>query len=264
MIVIIMAGGIGKRMESDLPKVLHMVTHPDNKDIKLPMLIHVIITSIKLNPSKIFVIVGKFKTLISETIDLYVKQGFISNPELIEFVDQETPLGTAHAIKCVLEHLNPMYLDQNALILSGDVPLISIQTLYEMMNENNQNPKLLITELDEPFGCGRILLNDKGNIVGIREEKDCGDDEKKIQLVNCGIYKIGVSELNEFIPLISNNNKSQEYYLTDIIDLMVKSNILIQTQILNKFSQWEIKNVNTKKDLEELNNFVLNELNCSS
>lgn len=251
-----MAGGIGKRMESDLPKVLHNVLHPDNKNMKLPMIIHVIMTSLKLNPSKIFVVVGKFKTLISNTINQYVLDGLILNPDQIEYVNQETPQGTAHAIKCVLETLDPIYMDQFALVLSGDVPLISLQTLGSMINESSLNPKLLITELDEPFGCGRILLNNKGNIIGIREEKDCDDIEKKIQLVNCGIYKIRVSDLSKYIPLISNNNKSQEYYLTDIVDLMVSSDIPIDAHILNKQSQWEIKNVNTKKDLEDLNNFV--------
>jgi UDP-N-acetylglucosamine diphosphorylase/glucosamine-1-phosphate N-acetyltransferase len=247
MIVIIMAGGLGKRMESDLPKVLHQVVEPSNINTKYPMLIHVINTSIKLNPTKIFVVVGKYKNIIEETINKYM-----GSNNLIEYVIQEPALGTAHAIRCSLSSISN-YCGEKALILSGDVPLISINTLKGL--DGNKN-KLLITELENPYGCGRILLNSENKIIGIKEEKDCEGDEKKIKLVNCGIYCINVKHLIELIPQINNNNKSQEYYLTDIIDLMVKNNIDIETYELEKTSQWEIKNVNTKKDLEELNDYI--------
>ena len=253
MIVIIMAGGMGKRMESDLPKVLHPLTHPLNHDIEYPMLIHVIMTSINLNPSKIFIIVGGFREIISNQINQYVSEGLIQKSELIEYVDQEIAMGTGHAIKCCLDQISS-YRNDRVLILSGDVPLITSSTLNNLLVGNTN--KLLITELSIPFGCGRILLNIDGKIIGIREEKDCCDDEKNINLVNCGIYQVAVKDLINLIPQISNNNKSQEYYLTDIVDLMIRNNIELETCNLDKKSQWEIKNVNTKKDLEELNNFV--------
>jgi bifunctional N-acetylglucosamine-1-phosphate-uridyltransferase/glucosamine-1-phosphate-acetyltransferase GlmU-like protein len=253
MIVIIMAGGLGKRMESNLPKVLHKVSHPINHQIQYPMLIHVILTSIKLKPKKIFIIVGKFRETISNEIYKYIFDGTITDFELIEYVEQEVPSGTGHAIKCTLEQIKK-YSDEKALILSGDVPLISSHTLENLI-EGNTN-KLLITELSNPFGCGRILVDSNNKIIGIREEKDCTEEEKYIRFVNCGIYQILVRDLLNLIPQISNNNKSQEYYLTDIVDLMIKNNIPIETHILNLASQWEIKNVNTKKDLEELNNFI--------
>jgi bifunctional N-acetylglucosamine-1-phosphate-uridyltransferase/glucosamine-1-phosphate-acetyltransferase GlmU-like protein len=257
MIVIIMAAGMGKRMESNLPKVLHKVTHPLNHNIEYPMLIHVIMTSMNLNPNKIFIIVGKFREIISNEINKYESQGLIPKSELIEYIDQEIALGTGHAIKCSLDQISS-YHNEKALILSGDVPLITIDTLDNLLFGNTN--KILITELSNPFGCGRILFDTSGRIIGIREEKDCNDDEKNINLVNCGIYQIMVKDLVNLIPQISNNNKSQEYYLTDIVDLMIKNNIELQTCILDKKSQWEIKNVNTKKDLEELNNFVKNNL----
>lgn len=252
-----MAGGLGKRMESDLPKVLHKVSFPSNHNIEYPMLIHVIMTATSLNPKKIFIIVGKFRSIISETINQYISQGLILNADSIEYVDQVVPLGTADAIKCCLNQISS-YSNDKALILSGDVPLITKQTLENLLKGNNN--KLLITELLNPYGCGRILLNNLGNIIGIREEKDCNNEEKNIKLVNCGIYQISVKDLINLIPIISNNNKSQEYYLTDIVDLMITNNILLDTNILDVNSQWEIKNVNTKKDLEELNNFVKTKL----
>lgn len=247
MIVIIMAGGLGKRMESDLPKVLHQVMEPSNINIKYPMLVHVLNTSIKLNPTKIFVIVGKYKNIIEETINKYIK-----TDNLIEYVIQEPALGTAHAIKCSLPQISK-FMDEKAIILSGDVPLISIDTLRGLDGETN---KLLITELENPYGCGRILFDNTNKIIGIREEKDCNDEERKINFVNCGIYQIAVKDLVDLIPLIGNENKSNEYYLTDIIYLMIQKSIPIDTHQLEKYSQWEIKNVNTKKDLEYLNEYI--------
>ena len=249
MIVIIMAGGLGKRMESSLPKVLHHVTCPVDITKSYPMIIHIINTSIEVGAKKIFVIVGKYKNIIKKTIEEY-----INNNNLIEYIDQEPALGTGHAIKCALPSILK-YSNERALILSGDVPLISLSTLKRLDCDIN---KLLITELSNPYGCGRILFNkfDSNRIIGIREEKDCNEDEKKIQFVNCGIYQINVIDLINLIPLINNNNKSNEYYLTDIIGLMIKYSIPIETCVLEKNNQHEIKNVNTKNDLEELNDYI--------
>lgn len=246
MIIIIMAGGLGKRMDSNIPKVLHEVVLPNNTKIKYPMLIHVILTAIKLNPKKIFIIVGKFKEIISQTISNY-----ISNQDLIEYVEQTEALGTGHAIKCCLPFISN-FIEDTAIILSGDVPLISPKTLANLIGQTN---KILITKLIDPTGCGRIIFSDK-QILKIVEQKDCSDSEKLIQYVNCGIYQIKVKDLNNLIPLITNNNKSNEYYLTDIIDLMIQNNIPINTWELADSNQYEIKNVNTKIDLEELNNFI--------
>lgn len=99
----------------------------------------------------------------------------------------------------------------------------------------------------DPFGCGRILFNVDGKIIGIKEEKDCNEDEKKIKFVNCGIYQICVKDLINLIPLIDNKNKSNEFYLTDIIGLMISNSICIDTFILKNEFHHEIKNVNTKK-----------------
>jgi bifunctional N-acetylglucosamine-1-phosphate-uridyltransferase/glucosamine-1-phosphate-acetyltransferase GlmU-like protein len=272
MIVIIMAGGLGKRMESEIPKVLHQVICPNDITKSYPMIIHIINTSIRINVKKIFVIVGKYRDIIKKTIEEYFGLNnlmeytglnnlmeYIGLNDLIEYIDQEPALGTGHAIKCSLPLLLN-YSNEKALILSGDVPLISLSTLKGLEGEIN---KLLITELDEPFGCGRILFNEfnSNKIIGIKEEKDCNQEEKKIKLVNCGIYQIKVIDLINLIPLINNNNKSNEYYLTDIIGLMIEHSIHIETFVLEKNLQYEIKNVNTKKDLEELNNFIKNNAN---
>jgi bifunctional N-acetylglucosamine-1-phosphate-uridyltransferase/glucosamine-1-phosphate-acetyltransferase GlmU-like protein len=154
------------------------------------MLVHVIKTSLTLNPKKIFIIVGKFRNIITETINKFILSGLIINSELIKYIDQEDALGTGDAIKCTLPHILN-YKDDTALILSGDVPLISFDILNNMIGNNN---KLLITELEDPNGCGRIILDNNNNIIDIFEEKDCTQLEKKIKLVNCGIYQIFVKD----------------------------------------------------------------------
>jgi len=254
MIVLIMAGGLGKRMQSDLPKVLHKVNVPNSKDLYYPMIIHVIIKALTINPEKIFIIVGKYKDIIKETIDEYINLNIINNSPLIEYVLQEESLGTGHAIFCTLPYIKNYY-NTNAIILSGDVPLISNDTLQKL--NNSEENKLLITELDNPTGCGRIIMKKEDNsIINIIEEKDCNDLEKEIKLVNCGIYQIRVIDLFKFIPMIGNNNKSNEYYLTDIITLMINDNTSMEYYNLPKENQYEITNINTKADLERVNHQI--------
>ena len=251
MIVLIMAGGLGKRMESAVPKVLHPVYFPTNPEIQYPMIVHVILTAFKLNPSKIFIIVGKYKDIIKKTIDEYLFE-WKNN---IEYIIQENPNGTGNAILCSLPHIQTKYIHDNALILSGDVPLISTDTLRNMNGTQN---KILITNLHNPFGCGRIITNKAGDFVGIVEQNDCNREQLDITMVNCGIYNLLVKDLVEIIPLIENKNKSNEYYLTDMFHLMVERNKPISTYELNTFLQYQITNINTKKDLENVNEYVKN------
>ena len=257
-----MAGGLGKRMESDLPKVLHKVNGIFDQtqtlktqlicqsydELSKPMIVHVINTSLKLNPTKIFIVVGAYKNIIEQTINQYIKKN-----DLIEYVIQEQALGTGHAIKCCLDKLIN-YTNLSTIILSGDVPLISLDTIINLTNGSN---KLLVTKLSNPYGCGRIVLSDN-KLVKIVEEKDCDEEQKLINLVNCGIYQINSNVLLELIPKINSNNKAKEYYLTDIIDLMVQGGFTLDYYELDQSKQYEIKNINTKKDLEELNNLVFN------
>lgn len=255
MITIILAGGLGKRMESDLPKVLHKVNN-------LPMIIHVIKTSQSslLNSKKTIIIVGIYKDIIKNVIDFYIDSGFIKDN--IEYVIQPKPLGTGHAILCTLPCLNNENIlniqNNNILILSGDVPLISENTLFELCNGDNynNNNKILITELDNPYGCGRIIFDEYEYIKEIVEEKDCTSSQRDIKYVNCGIYCIKSQDLINFVPKIGNNNKSAEYYFTDIVKIMGIENKNIGYHILEKNKHFEIMNVNTKKDLEKINDII--------
>lgn len=195
-----------------------------------------------------YIIIGKYKNIIDDSI-----KKFLSKEEYykIDYVIQEEAHGTGHAIFCSLNTISN-HIEDKVIILSGDVPLISIETLKNLIDKNED--KMLITELEDPKACGRIIFNNnKTSIDEIIEEKECTFQQKKIGYVNCGIYQISVINLLKFVPLIKNENNAKEYYLTDIVRLMKQYNKQIGFYILKNDIQYEIKNVNTKDDLINLN-----------
>jgi len=237
LIVIIMAGGLGKRMNSTLPKVLHSISNE-------PMLVRVIKQALVLNPKKILIVVGKYKNIIESTIKEFVDLNNIS------FVNQPEALGTGHAIQCCIpELLN--YDNSNVLILSGDVPLLKSSTMLNLVSNFNK-VKLMTSIFDNPYGCGRIL--ETNNLFDrIIEEKDCTLEEKKINKINCGIYAFNSNILCKYLPLLNNNNSQGEYYLTDIVEIIKKNeNINIDMYEISKEKQIEIIGVNTAEQLVEL------------
>jgi bifunctional N-acetylglucosamine-1-phosphate-uridyltransferase/glucosamine-1-phosphate-acetyltransferase GlmU-like protein len=253
MYTIVLAGGLGKRMSSDIPKVLHKVNN-------IPMICLVIQEAFKLNATKVLVVVGKYKDIIKETI-----QSFFSNKEYnkITYIVQEEKsingttktMGTGDAVNCCIPYLQKIRNngDENVVILSGDVPLIKHTTIELLLSDKNS---LLTTFLRNPFGCGRIFVNNQNNIIKIVEEKDCSEEQRECKQVNCGIYNLNIDTLIECIPLITNNNKSQEYYLTDLVEIAGKKQIPIKSILLPVNNVSEILNVNTPQDLEIANTQV--------
>ena len=239
LVITIMAAGEGKRMKSVIPKVLHLCKG-------IPMLVNIINESLKVS-NKIVVITGKFDELIKLTVRKY-----INNTEYnkIFFVQQKNPCGTADAIKSSL-HIYEK--NEKVIILNGDMPLISSSIIERFYKETTQN-SLIVCNLENPFGYGRIICNKNNEIMKIVEEKDCSIEEKNIKMVNTGLYKFDAEILINFIPLIKNNNKQQEYYLTDIIELLKRENIMITTFLLQKEEQKYIKGVNTPEELLEAEN----------
>ena len=126
-VIIIMAGGLGKRMNSSIPKVLHII---NNK----PMIIHVVETALKLNPHKICIVVGKFFNEIQKTIELHLQSKIPDIHEKIEYVIQDKPLGTGHAVLSCKNNLESKINVKKIVVLSGDVPLITYNTLYKLIN----------------------------------------------------------------------------------------------------------------------------------
>ena len=250
--IIILAGGLGKRMNSDIPKVLHKV-------LGKPMLVHVIERAIRLNSFEntfsIYIVVGKYEEIIKKTLSEYV------NINDIVFGNQTPALGTGHAIQCVMPYLleNQKAVDykhHNVIILSGDVPLLRYSTLTNLYSNNS--PVLLMTSTtDDPTGYGRIVTNENGIFQKIVEEKDCNSDEKKINIVNAGVYSFNVDILCKYLPLLKNNNSQNEYYLTDLFEMIKNGEQLnIDMFHLPQNQNIELTGVNTKEQLEELNRLL--------
>jgi len=245
LISIILAGGLGKRMNSDLPKVLHVINGK-------PMICHVIDRALELNSKNILIVVGKYRKIIDETIAKYYEDS-IYNDYFI-FIDQPNPIGTGNALYCCIEWLNNniRHIDPRILILSGDVPLIKTDTLSDFINYKQFSNVLMTYELDEPIGYGRIIVDENtGYIQKIVEEKDCNREQKLIKSVNCGIYYTDYFTLFNTLPKLDNRNATGEYYLTDIINLSYNNNGFTP-YILPKEKHIEIVNINTKDDLDKI------------
>ena len=236
-VIIIMAGGLGKRMNSDLPKVLHKINGK-------PLLLNVVQEAMLLNPIKILIVVGKYKTIIETTLREYISL------DKIEFIIQHEALGTGHAIQCCRDKLLK-YNDANVAILSGDTPLLKSTTIRNIMQDFHK-VKIVTTIMNNPHGYGRIIETD-GVFNKIVEEKDCSLEEKLVKKVNCGVYAFESAVLCKYLPLLQNNNAQNEYYLTDIIELIKNGEqIKIDLYDIREDKQIEIMGVNTIEQLTAL------------
>lgn len=255
--VCIMAGGLGKRMKSSLPKVLHPVGD-------IPMVIRVIQEALPLDPVKILMIVGEYKKIIKETIDRFCSADVCAK---IEYIIQEVPLGTGHAMQCTVPYLKENMPDKEhswVLVLSGDVPLITSDTLKEFIGvdrfrlEMNPNDAVIMTQvLDNPFGRGRVFQTKTGEFEKIIEEKDCSNDEAEVKICNCGVYLFKADLMCKFLSLLNNNNKQGEYYLTDLPKIIKEAgNYLIKVWNLPKEREHEMMNINNPEELERANHFL--------
>ena len=239
--VIILAGGLGKRMNSNLPKVLHLLNDK-------PLLIYVIETALKINPEKILIVVGKYGELIKKTINKYITL------ENIVYINQEIPLGTGHAVLCCSNYLKD-YENSLITILSGDVPLISSNTIKNLIKEKKDSEGIiLINKMENPFGYGRIKCDNNNNFIKIIEHKDCLQEELDINMVNTGIYVFSCKTLLDNISKIGNNNSQNEFYLTDIFQFINSKKIKLY---LNE-NNFEIKGINTIEELNEMKNYLDN------
>ena len=244
LVAIIMAGGLGKRMNSDLPKVLHKIAG-------VPMICHILTKLTELSSVKpsVMIVVGKYRQIIEETINIFLQEKDLQFLiEKIQYIDQIEPMGTGHAIQCCRTELLK-YPNTNVLILSGDVPLISSQLIMKMVTNLNII-RITVTCLENSTGYGRILEKD-GKFDKIVEEKDCNAEQKTIKKVNCGLYTVDCNTLCRYLPYLKNNNSQNEYYLTDIIEI-IKCEARIDMVEISKESQHEIMGVNTLQQLEEL------------
>ena len=232
--VVILAAGMGKRMKSDLPKVLH--------ELQGRSLIRWVVEAAKeLNPSRIVVITGHGSERVMEDL----------KDEDVTFAEQKEQLGTAHAVMQASKQLDGF--EGGVMVLSGDVPMIKPGTLKELANvarEKKCAVAFLSTELEIPSGYGRVMRGPDGEVSAIIEERDATDDQKKICEINGGIYIFDKNFLFKTLPLVSADNSQKEYYLTDIVKMALGNGQKVSALKLNDPA--EISGINSRAELEKL------------
>ena len=229
---LILAAGQGKRIKSDLPKVLHKVCGKE-------MVNHVIDTLRKENIEDINVIIGKGADLVKEN----------TKSRNISYSLQEEQLGTGHAVKCAIDFLKGKR--GTVAIFNGDAPLITEETIEELFKthkENGNSATILTSILNDASGYGRIIR--KGNeVLKIVEHKDCNDEELKVKEINSGMYCFEIESLVECLGNLSNNNSQGEYYLTDVIGMLKEKNEKVGALVI---SYEETLGVNSRVQLAEV------------
>jgi bifunctional UDP-N-acetylglucosamine pyrophosphorylase/glucosamine-1-phosphate N-acetyltransferase len=230
MNVVILAAGQGKRMRSDLPKVLHRLGGR-------PLLAHVLETARELGAGKICVVYGHGGEAVRAALDA---------ADLV-WVRQEPQFGTGHA---VLQTLTFLDADVPTLVLYGDVPLIGAPTLTRLIEAAGSGLGVLTEDLDDPGGYGRILRDGDGNILRIVEERDASDEERAIGEINTGFIAAPTAALRRWLPVLGNDNAQGEYYLTDIVRLAIGEGMTVSATQPDE--AWEVLGVNSKVQLAEL------------
>ena len=234
--VAVLAAGKGKRMGNpDLAKVLTPLHEK-------PLLGYVLETARTLGAKRIAVIVGHQR----ETVAEYV----VSVMPEARCVIQAEQLGTGHAVQQTDEVLAEH--DDDVLILSGDVPLLSVETLQRLRDAHRASDAtltVLTTDVPDATGYGRIIRSDDGGLARIVEHKDASDEELAVNEINSGVYLVRTRDLFDSLALVQNANAQGEYYLTDIADILNRQG---KTVRVFKTDDWhEVHGINRPEDLEQ-------------
>lgn len=228
--VVILAAGQGKRMHSNLPKVLHPVAGK-------ALVQHVIDAAQALSPASLCVVYGHGGDVVRAAL-----------PAMnLSWALQEPQLGTGHAVQQALPHLDPAGM---TLVLYGDVPLTQVDTLKRLLHAAGDGLAVLTVTLDDPTGYGRIVRDEAGRVIRIVEQKDASEAERAIREINTGIMAIPTARLAGWLAGLSNNNAQGEYYLTDVIAAAVAEGIPVAAA--QPQGEWEVLGVNSKVQLAEL------------
>jgi bifunctional UDP-N-acetylglucosamine pyrophosphorylase/glucosamine-1-phosphate N-acetyltransferase len=229
--IVILAAGQGTRMKSARPKVLHSLAGK-------PLLQHVVDSCRILKPEQIIVVVGHGADQVRDCM-----QG-----QDLEFVEQQEQLGTGHALAQCVDSVNA---GNDVLSLFGDVPLIRSETLANMIDQRAQAAVCALSfQPDSPFGYGRILRAENGDVKGIVEQKDASDEQRRIGECNAGMMLIQGAQLKPLVAALDNDNAQGEYYITDLIGIAV-ANGDSACAVLCK-DACEVNGVNNQQQLAEV------------
>ncbi len=243
--IIILAAGKGKRMKSETPKVLHRICGQ-------PLIYYILKQAILLEPKNIFIIIGYKKEMIREYLD--------SSFPSVKAIDQDSQSGTGHAVMMVKDDFPGM--GKNILILSGDSPLITAGTLTSLVklrSENDLSVSILTSKVRDPAGYGRIIKDRDGKVLKIVEDADASREEKLITEVNSSIYCFERDHLLENIDNIDKQNSQGEYYLTDIIEMLINKGKRAETFVVSDHQ--EARGINDRSQLSEIEDMLRQRIN---
>jgi bifunctional UDP-N-acetylglucosamine pyrophosphorylase/glucosamine-1-phosphate N-acetyltransferase len=228
--VVILAAGQGKRMRSQLPKILHPLAGR-------PLLGHVLAAARALAPRKVVVVHGHGAE--------QVRAAF--HTAEVEWVLQDQQLGTGHAVQQAMARISP---DADVLILYGDVPLVRPDTLKRLAEAGRSGLAVLTAELPDPAGYGRIVRDGSDGIARIVEHKDASAGERAIREINAGFMAMSARRLAGWLAKLTNRNAQKEYYLTDVVTFAVTEGL--QVRAVKVDEAWEVAGVNSKRELAGL------------
>ncbi len=232
--VIILAAGQGTRMKSALPKILHPLAGR-------PLVEHVYIAARRLDVRDIHIVYGFGGEEILEAL---------SHLE-VSWAEQAEQLGTGHA---VAQAIGAIADEDNVLILYGDVPLITHETLERLVAAAEDSGFSLLTAImDDPHGYGRIIRDDSGEITSIVEEKDATDEQRQVDEINTGMMTVKADKLKTWLENLSNDNAQGEYYLTDVIEMATSEGVRVNS--VSPESVLETQGVNNRQQLSELERY---------
>ena len=226
---IILAAGQGKRMNSDLPKVLQPLAGR-------PLLSHVLEAASKLGAAERYVVYGHGGELVKEAYE----------GQSLHWVHQAQQLGTGHA---AAQAIGDIPDDHTVMVLCGDVPLTSVFTLQQLAEAGMNGLAVLTVVMDDATGYGRILRNADGQIEAIVEERDATPEQRVVREVNTGLIASNALNLKRWLGQLDNNNAQGEYYLTDIVGLAVAEGV--QVEAVEAVSPDEVLGINDKVQLAE-------------
>ncbi|HAJ94968.1 MAG TPA: bifunctional UDP-N-acetylglucosamine diphosphorylase/glucosamine-1-phosphate N-acetyltransferase GlmU [Actinobacteria bacterium] len=243
--IIILAAGKGKRMKSEIPKVLHRICGK-------PLIYHILKQVISLEPKNVFIIIGHKKKIVREYLD--------SNFPSVKAIDQDRQSGTGHAVMMASDDFSGM--GKNILILSGDSPLITAGTLTSLVklrSENDLSVSILTSITQDPAGYGRIIKDGDGKVLKIAEEADASREERLITEVNSSIYCFEKDHLRENIDNINIKNSQGEYYLTDIVEMLINKGERAETFVISDHQ--EARGINDRSQLSEAEDMLSHRIN---
>jgi bifunctional UDP-N-acetylglucosamine pyrophosphorylase/glucosamine-1-phosphate N-acetyltransferase len=231
MNIVILAAGMGKRMHSALPKVLHPLAGR-------PLLSHVLDTARTLDPTRLVVVIGHGGEAVREAVGA---------PD-VQFAVQAQQLGTGHALQQALPLIDPSV---PTLVLYGDVPLTRASTLKRLTDAAGASGYGVLTvTLADPAGYGRIVRDAVGNVVRIVEQKDATENQRRINEINTGIVVVPSAPLAGWLAALKNENAQGEFYLTDVVEQAIEAGVPIVTAQPDE--EWETLGVNSKQQLAQL------------